>query len=106
MTQLNVGKSRRHHKGAIRVGPFRGLSIDDKIGGEIIGISSRGTVVGVLAGFGRAPLQPVLGRAGNPAALEETAEAIKLSGSDRKKGVGCSILAELGDGPVVSFVHQ
>ena len=106
MFQFDVGETGRHDERAVGVGPISRVGADDIVRREIEGIRSRGTVVRVFAGPGRAPFEPMLRWLRDASALEEATKAVKATGANGQAGVGRAVLAVLRNRAVIAFIDQ
>src|SRR5689334_11300303 len=104
MPDFQIRKARRKEKDPVCVRPCRWSGPNDEMGREIIGPRQRWTVVRIVAGFGRTPLQPMFRRLGNAAALEKAAHAVKAARHGWNRRGRNPVLVDLSDGAVVSAV--
>ncbi len=84
MREFHIWKTSGHHERAIRVSPIRVRRADAEIRREIIGVGQGRASLDVRRRLGGRPLQPMLRRLRDPAALEKAAVAVKRSGRDRE----------------------
>ena len=68
---FEIGNAGGHLEGAILVSPRGGAGAGDKMRGEIVRVRRVGTIVGVVAGFGRGPFDKMFRGLGDAGALEE-----------------------------------
>src|SRR5712671_4873893 len=104
MPDFEIGETSRKEKGAIRVSPPGCASGNNKMRRKIIGPGQRRTVVGVVAGLGGTPLQPMFGGLADSTALKKAAHAVESARHRRHGGGRNPILIDLGDGAVVAVV--